>query len=66
MRYGVMMSREFKCAKCEWQDINIQLKDHISHAWHDERCKEFLACQCKRCGHYWTENPSDKKEVVNE
>jgi len=56
------VSRQFKCKKCESEEVAIKLKDYISHAFHDERCDEFLSCHCKRCGHWWKEKPSDKLE----
>ena len=56
------MSREFKCAKCEGKDINVVLKDYVSHIMHDERVPEFLACGCRKCGNRWREKPSDSKD----
>jgi len=55
--------RIFKCSKCENIDVAVTLKDYITNSFYDERVPEFLACNCRRCGHFWRDKTSDKLET---
>lgn len=55
-----MENRNFKCKKCEWQNVDVKFR--MGHGATYEDTGERLICECKRCGYTWNEKVSSNNK----